>query len=108
MVEYDDPMSVFLYALRAPESKRQYPQRLKVFLNYAEFKGQIGQQAREFLVRAKTNPTWVQSTIMRFTNSQKGVRDEEISCSTIIISEQKLRNKSAVPCSISIYTSLFC
>jgi hypothetical protein len=60
VVEYDDdPMSVFLYALRAPESRRQYPQRLKVFLDYVQFKGPINQQARKFLVRAETNPTWV-------------------------------------------------
>lgn len=37
----DDPMSVFLYALRTQESRRQYPQRLKVFLDYVEFKGPI-------------------------------------------------------------------
>ncbi len=85
LAEYDDePMSVFLYALRAPESRRQYPKRLKVFLDYVQFKGPINQQAKEFLFSAKTNPTWVQSTIMRFINFQKErVQNGEISCSTI-------------------------
>lgn len=29
-----DPYNRFLYALKAPESKRQYSKRLKVFLNF--------------------------------------------------------------------------
>lgn len=30
----DDPYQSFLYALRAPETKRQYPKRLKVVFDY--------------------------------------------------------------------------
>jgi hypothetical protein len=33
-IETDDPLSLFLYALWAPETKRQYPRRLEVFLDY--------------------------------------------------------------------------
>jgi hypothetical protein len=29
-----NPMAVFKYALKAPESKRQYPRRFKVFLDF--------------------------------------------------------------------------
>ena len=36
----DNPLQMFLYALRAPESKRQYPKRLKVFLDYLTNKGE--------------------------------------------------------------------
>jgi len=32
-IHYEDPLSVFLYALKAPETRRQYPRRLKVFLD---------------------------------------------------------------------------
>jgi hypothetical protein len=30
----DDPYQSFLYALKAPETKRQYPKRLKVIFDY--------------------------------------------------------------------------
>lgn len=32
--EYDDPLQNFLYALKAPDSKRQYPRRLEYFFDY--------------------------------------------------------------------------
>jgi hypothetical protein len=32
--EYQDPLSVFMYALKAPETKRQWPSRLMVFLDF--------------------------------------------------------------------------
>lgn len=57
-------MSVFLYALKAPESKRQYPKRLKVFLDYLKLGGSLGQQAIEFLSKAKQNPQWSQNSLM--------------------------------------------
>ncbi len=28
--DYDDPLQHFTYALRAPETKRQYPKRIKI------------------------------------------------------------------------------
>ncbi|MGH9976057.1 MAG: hypothetical protein ACRD8Z_09525 [Nitrososphaeraceae archaeon] len=34
-----DPLSTFIYALRTPETKRQYPRRLKVIHDFLEFKG---------------------------------------------------------------------
>jgi hypothetical protein len=37
----ENPLQMFLYALRAPESKRQYPRRLKVFLDYLADKGEL-------------------------------------------------------------------
>lgn len=83
-IEDEDPMSVFLYALKAPESRRQYPQRLRIFLDYLKIEGPIGRQTREFLAKAKTNPAWVQSTIMKFVAYQKErVHNGEISSSTI-------------------------
>ena len=32
--EYNDPLQNFLYALKAPDSKRQYPRRLEYFFDY--------------------------------------------------------------------------
>lgn len=82
--EEQDPLSLFLYALKAPESKRQYPRRLKVFLDYLHLEGSLGQQAIEFLVRAKQNPQWAQNSLMKFIAFQnQRVNNGEISPSTI-------------------------
>ncbi|HET7643739.1 MAG TPA: hypothetical protein VFK40_09545 [Nitrososphaeraceae archaeon] len=32
--DQENPLAMFLYGLGAPESKRQYPKRLKVFLEF--------------------------------------------------------------------------
>ena len=34
LLDQENPLAMFLYALKAPESKRQYPKRLKVFLDF--------------------------------------------------------------------------
>jgi hypothetical protein len=82
--EEQDPLSLFLYALKAPESKRQYPRRLKVFLDYLQLEGSIKQQAIEFLAKAKQNPRWAQNSLMKFISFQKQRADNgEISHSTI-------------------------
>lgn len=82
--QYQDPLSIFLYALKAPETRRQYPRRLKVFLDYLKLEGPVEQQAIEFLTRMKQNLQWLQLSLMQFVSFQKElVRSGEISCSTI-------------------------
>jgi hypothetical protein len=54
--QVEEPISVFLYALKAPETKRQYLRRLKVFLDYLKLEGTLEQQAKEFLSKTKQNP----------------------------------------------------
>ena len=39
------PYQRFVYALRAPETKRQYPKRLKVFMDFVRLEGDVRQQA---------------------------------------------------------------
>ncbi|MGH9982196.1 MAG: hypothetical protein ACRD6U_11670 [Nitrososphaeraceae archaeon] len=34
LLEQEKPLAMFMYALKAPESKRQYPKRLKGFLTF--------------------------------------------------------------------------
>jgi hypothetical protein len=46
------PMSVFLYALKAPESRRQYPKRLKMLLDFLGLAEPLENQAIEFVERA--------------------------------------------------------
>ncbi len=82
--QYEDPPSVFLYALKAPETRRQYPRRLKVFLDYLKLEGPLEQQIVEYLTHTKRNPQWLQSSLMQFISFQKErARNGEISCSTI-------------------------
>ena len=82
--EEENPLSVFLYALKAPETKRQYPRRLKVFLDFLKLDGTLEQQSKEFLEKAKQNQQWAQNSLMQFIAFQKErARKGEISYSTI-------------------------
>ena len=80
----DNPMAVFLYAVKSPESKRQYPRRFKMFLDFLHLPGNLQDQAKEFLRTAKTNPKWVQDNLIEFISYQneRAMRGE-ISVSTI-------------------------
>jgi integrase len=80
----DNPMSVFMYSLRAPESQRQYPGRLKVFLDYLGLKGTIEGQAEEFVKKAAKHSKWLHESLMNFILYQKErVNRKEISEGTI-------------------------
>jgi hypothetical protein len=82
--EERDPMTVFVYALKAPETRRQYPRRFKVFLDFLKLNGSLQDQAKQFLFKARQNPSWAESTFMKFIDYQKerSIR-REISESTI-------------------------
>jgi hypothetical protein len=67
---------MFLYALRAPESKRQYPKRLKVVLDYLKNKAELRtdileHQCREFIMKTRENPKWANNQLMKFVLFQK-------------------------------------
>jgi hypothetical protein len=47
--EVEDPIANLLFGLRAFESKRQYPQLLKMFLDFIS-KGTLDEQAKQFLM----------------------------------------------------------
>jgi hypothetical protein len=65
----DNPMAVFLYAVKSPESKRQYPRRFKMFLDFLNLSGDLQNQAKEFLRNAKANPKWVQDNRHKNSNA---------------------------------------
>ena len=44
-----DPMFNFLYALKAPETKRQYPKRFEMFLNFLKLYGDLNKKAYNFI-----------------------------------------------------------
>jgi integrase len=77
-------MSAFLYALKAPESRRQYPKRLKVLFDYIGLVEPLENQAVEFVKRAKVSSNWAYDCFIRFISYQKQrVTKGEIAESTI-------------------------
>jgi hypothetical protein len=68
----ENPLQMFLYALRAPESKRQYPRRLKVFVDYLTDIGELKcssaleDKCKEFLIKTKENHKWANGQLMEF------------------------------------------
>ncbi len=59
-------MTVFTYALKAPESKRQYPRRFKIFLDYLGLKGSLVEQAEQFYLTASKDLKWCEESLMAF------------------------------------------
>jgi hypothetical protein len=79
-----NPMTVFAYALKAPESKRQYPRRLKIFLDYLGIEGNIEEKAEQFYLSAVSNHAWAEESLMDFIAYEKErSKNGEISDSTI-------------------------
>jgi hypothetical protein len=58
----DDPIAVLLYEVKSPESKRQYPRRFKMFLDFLRLPGDLKSQAKEFLGNAKQIPSGLKIT----------------------------------------------
>jgi hypothetical protein len=76
--EIQDPLAAFMYGLKAPETKRQWPRRLKIFLDYIMMDGTFEQKARQFLEKAICNPNWAQDNLMRFIafQNQRAMKGE--------------------------------
>jgi hypothetical protein len=75
----------FIYALKATETKRQYPKRLEVFLDYLKLKGTtIEEKANEFYIFASKNPKTFQNRLLSYIVYHKQrSKDGEISESTV-------------------------
>jgi hypothetical protein len=77
-------MTVFTYALKSPESRRQFPRRFKIFLDYLRLEGNLEQQAEQFHLTAISNHTWVEESLMAFIAYEKErSRNGELSDFTI-------------------------
>ncbi len=62
--DYDSPYFRFVYALKANETKRQYPKRLEIFLDYLKLKGPtIEEKANESYKFALNNPKIFQNRL---------------------------------------------
>jgi hypothetical protein len=79
-----NPLSAFTYALKASESRRQYPGRFKMFLDYMKIQGSLEDQAKLFFVKARDDPQWCEQKLMAFIDYEKErARRGEISESTV-------------------------
>ncbi|MFL6457118.1 MAG: hypothetical protein ACJ71G_09160 [Nitrososphaeraceae archaeon] len=75
-----DPLATFMYGLRAPDTRRQYPRRFQYFLEFLRISGPLEEQARQFVLKARENQQWAQESLMSFIDFQKErVRRAEIS-----------------------------
>ena len=63
-------MTIFVYSLKAAESRRQYSPRFKMFLDYLKLEGPLEKQARQFLSKAKNDPQWAEENFMQFISFQ--------------------------------------
>ena len=63
----------FLYALKSEESKRQYPQRLRLFFNFLKIEGEtVEEQATAFLEMVKTKGNqWVKDCVVQYIGYQR-------------------------------------
>ncbi|MGA8843991.1 MAG: hypothetical protein WB511_10445, partial [Nitrososphaeraceae archaeon] len=79
-----NPYLNFMYALNAPETKRQYPKRFQVFFNFLGMNGSLEQNCNLLYEKSISNVTWLQSQIINFFRVQKNrVENEEIALATV-------------------------
>ena len=79
-----NPVLNFFFALKAPESKRQYPKRFEKFLDYLKLEGPFEDKALSFYKKAIENPQWLTNKLVEFAQYQKQrAQKGEISESTI-------------------------
>jgi fructosamine-3-kinase len=80
-----DALSSFMYGLKAEETRRQWPKRLKKFLDFGiDSTLTIEQQSSIFYEKASTNEKWATLFFEKFIQFQKErVVKREIESSTI-------------------------
>jgi hypothetical protein len=55
-----------MYSLKAPDTRRQWPQRLKMFFDFLKIEGGLDHQAKCFADKASKDPHWGQESFIRF------------------------------------------
>ena len=70
-----NPLVNFLFALKAPETKRQYPKRLEVFLDSLNLTGTFEYKVFDFYNKSICNPSWLSQKLRVHSISKtKGFR----------------------------------
>jgi len=71
------PYENFLYGMKAPVTRRQYPHRLDKFLTFMGLQGTIQEKCSKLYGIANENVNLFQANIIRFINSQRGRIDSK-------------------------------
>ena len=67
-----NPYNRFMYGLKSPESKRQYPKRFGVFLDFIGIKDQsFEDRLYDLYIQSKQNVEWLQDSLIEFIEFQK-------------------------------------
>lgn len=67
-----NPYNRFMYALKAIETRRQYPKSLGVFLDFIQVDGiSVEERLVNFHTLAKANTSWLQDSLMEFIAFQR-------------------------------------
>ena len=70
MEHTSSPLSLFMFALKAPDTRRQYPARLKRFLDFSQISGRdLEQQCQNFVKNATQDSRYVFGLIVQFLES---------------------------------------
>jgi len=78
------PYENFVFALKAKESKRQYPHRLDKFLTFIGLQGTIEEKCLNLFKLSQKDTNLLQSYLIRFINSQKErIENKEIAEGTL-------------------------
>ena len=79
-----NPVQNFFFALKAPESKRQYPKRFEKFLDYLKLEGTFEDKALSLYEKSIENHQWLTNKLVEFAQYQKQrAQKGEIAESTI-------------------------
>ena len=79
-----NPVLNFFFALKAPESKRQYPKRFEKFLDYLKLEGTFEDKALSLYKKSIENHQWLTNKLVEFAQYQKQrAQKGEIAESTI-------------------------
>jgi len=90
------PYDNFLYALKAKETKRQYPHRLDKFLTFMGLLGTIEEKCTELYQIANKDINLFQANIIRFISSQKERIEAEYGIPIMIIQMVKLDSRNSL------------
>jgi hypothetical protein len=85
--QQQDPITMFLYALRLQKQEESGHCRLKIFLDFLKLDGTTKEEkAKQFMIKARQSPQWAQDIFMEFIAFQiERVRRNEISETTFQI-----------------------
>jgi len=80
-----EPMQIFLYAIKSPETKRHYVRRLNDFFHFVNLSGTLDERSKKFMAKIKRKGnSWALASFMKYITYQKERAERgEISDATV-------------------------